>query len=87
MIIHEYQSKILLKRYGLLIPKGILIKSFREIKIAIFILRSSKLVIKSQIHSNRRYILGLIKFIRLKYQLFLSIKNILYNMQKIIVKK
>lgn len=78
MIIHEYQSKILLKKYGLLTSKGILIKNIKKIKMALLILRSNKVIVKSQIHLNRRYILGLIKFIRSKYQLFFSIKNIFF---------
>jgi succinyl-CoA synthetase beta subunit len=32
MFLHEYQSKRLLRKYGLLTPKGILLKNIKEAK-------------------------------------------------------
>jgi len=77
MIIHEYQAKLLLSKNGILIPKGILIKNLMEVEKSIKNLNKENLIIKSQIHSYKRYILGLIKFTKKKLIFFFFIKNIL----------
>ena len=63
MNIHEYQAKELLKAYGILIPKGILILDSSQIKEKIKNIGKKPLVIKAQIHAGGRGKAGGIKLI------------------------
>jgi len=63
MNIHEHQAKDLLRKFGILVPKGIVIFDPNEIKNKIKILNTKNLVLKAQIHSGGRGKAGGIKLI------------------------
>jgi len=63
MNIHEYQAKEILKQFGVLVPKGIVIFDLKEIKKKIKNLDSKNLILKAQIHSGGRGKAGGIKII------------------------
>ena len=54
MNIHEHQAKEILKQFGVLVPKGIVIFDLKEIKNKIKNLDSKNLILKAQIHSGGR---------------------------------
>lgn len=54
MFLHEYQSKEILKKYNILIPKSILIDDIKFIHDIGSFLNSDKLFLKAQIHSGSR---------------------------------
>jgi len=54
MYLHEYQSKEILKRYNVLVPKSILIDDVKFVSEICSFFNSDKLVLKSQIHSGSR---------------------------------
>ena len=64
MNIHEHQAKDLLRKFGILVPKGIVIFDPNEIKNKIKILNTKNLVLKAQIHSGGRGKAGGIKLIK-----------------------
>src|SRR3982750_2288532 len=54
MKIHEYQGKELLKRYGVPVPRGIVVRSPEEAYHAAKELGSEVVVVKAQIHAGGR---------------------------------
>lgn len=54
MYLHEYQSKDILKRHNVLIPRSILIEDINNIQIIKSFFISDKLFLKAQIHSGSR---------------------------------
>ena len=54
MNIHEYQAKALLQRFGVAIPKGILVQSLSDVGRVEAELPGSVFVVKSQIHAGGR---------------------------------
>ena len=64
MNIHEYQAKEILKQFGVLVPRGIVIFDLKEIKNKIENLDSKNLILKAQIHSGGRGKAGGIKIIK-----------------------
>jgi len=64
MNIHEYQAKEILKKYGVSIPKGIVIFDPKEIETKIKNLSSTNYVLKAQIHSGGRGKVGGIKLVK-----------------------
>ncbi|HEY9322563.1 MAG TPA: ADP-forming succinate--CoA ligase subunit beta [Candidatus Methylopumilus sp.] len=63
MNLHEYQAKQLIAKYGISIPKGIVIKSIDEVDQSIGELETSSYVIKAQIHAGGRGKAGGIKIV------------------------
>ena len=61
MNIHEHQAKEILKKFGILVPKGVAIFDLKEIKEKIKSLDPKNLVLKAQIHSGGRGKAGGIK--------------------------
>ena len=61
MNIHEHQAKEILKKFGILVPKGVAIFDLKEIKEKIKSLDPKNLVLKAQIHSGGRGKVGGIK--------------------------
>jgi len=61
MNIHEYQAKEILKKFGVKIPNGVPIFSIDEIEAKAKLIKSSKIVLKAQIHSGGRGKAGGIK--------------------------
>ena len=61
MNIHEHQAKEILKKFGILVPKGVVIFSLEEIKEKIKSLDPKNIVLKAQIHSGGRGKVGGIK--------------------------
>ena len=64
MNIHEYQSKALLKKYGIPVPQGIVIFSKSEIDIKLKKSLNKSLVIKAQIHAGGRGKAGGVKIVK-----------------------
>ena len=64
MNIHEYQSKAILKKYGIKIPNGIPVFSLSEIEKKYKTLKTKKIVLKAQIHAGGRGKAGGIKLIK-----------------------
>jgi len=64
MNIHEHQAKKILKQFGALIPKGVVILSLKEIAKKIKNLNSKNLVLKAQIHAGGRGKAGGIKLVK-----------------------
>ena len=62
MNIHEHQAKKILKQFGALIPKGVVILSLKEITKKIKNLNSKNLVLKAQIHAGGRGKAGGVKY-------------------------
>ena len=54
MNIHEYQAKDLLRKFGALVPKGVVVSDISELVKNIKTLGSNSLVIKAQIHAGGR---------------------------------
>jgi succinyl-CoA synthetase beta subunit len=63
MNLHEYQAKQLIAKYGISIPKGIVIKSIDEVDQSIGELETSSYVVKAQIHAGGRGKAGGIKIV------------------------
>jgi succinyl-CoA synthetase beta subunit len=66
MNLHEYQAKQLIAKYGISIPKGIVIKSIDEVDQLIGELETSSYVVKAQIHAGGRGKAGGIKIVNSK---------------------
>ncbi len=63
MNLHEYQAKQLIAKYGISVPKGIVIKSIGEVDQSIGELETSSYVIKAQIHAGGRGKAGGVKIV------------------------
>ena len=66
MNLHEYQAKHLIAKYGISVPKGIVIKSIDEVDQSIGELGTSSYVIKAQIHAGGRGKAGGVKIVSSK---------------------
>ena len=66
MNLHEYQAKHLIAKYGISVPKGIVIKSTDEVDQSIGELETSSYVIKAQIHAGGRGKAGGVKIVSSK---------------------
>ena len=66
MNLHEYQAKHLIAKYGISVPKGIVIKSIDEVDQSIGELVTSSYVIKAQIHAGGRGKAGGVKIVSSK---------------------
>ena len=66
MNLHEYQAKQLIAKYGISVPKGIVIKSIDEVDQSIGELETSSYVIKAQIHAGGRGKAGGVKIVNSK---------------------
>ena len=75
MNIHEHQAKNLLNKFGVLIPKGVVIYNLNEIDEKTKILNLDNLVIKAQIHAGGRGKAGGIKVVSGRNQLFNEAKK------------
>ena len=63
MNIHEYQAKEILKKFGANVPNGVPIFNLNEIEKKFEILKTSKIVLKAQIHAGGRGKAGGIKIV------------------------
>ena len=77
MNIHEHEAKEILKKFGLSVPKGIVIFKASEIQKKIKKLNQKKLVLKAQIHAGGRGKAGGIKLVNNDQNLLNEIKNML----------
>ena len=64
MNIHEYQAKKILKDYGVTVSKGIVILDLKDLDKKIGELKSSKYVVKAQIHAGGRGKAGGVKLVK-----------------------
>jgi succinyl-CoA synthetase beta subunit len=69
MNIHEYQAKNLLKEFGALVPKGVVVFEINELDKKIKSLRTLKIAIKAQIHAGGRGKAGGIKLVNSKEEI------------------
>ena len=63
MNIHEYQAKELLKKFGIPVPNGVIAFSNEEILQKIKLIKTTKYVLKAQIHAGGRGKAGGIKIL------------------------
>jgi len=63
MNIHEYQAKIIFKKFGIKVPVGIPIFNLNEIEKKFEMMKKNKIVLKAQIHAGGRGKAGGIKII------------------------
>ena len=63
MNIHEYQAKEILKQFGAMVPKGVVILQLEEIAKKIQKLNSNNLVLKAQIYAGGRGKAGGVKVV------------------------
>jgi len=63
MNIHEYQAKVILRKYGAQVPNGIVAFNIEELKNKIKNLNNSNFVVKAQIHAGGRGKAGGIKIV------------------------
>jgi succinyl-CoA synthetase beta subunit len=54
MNLHEYQAKELFSEYGLPVPKGVVVRTIKEIPHAIDTLDTERVVVKAQVHAGGR---------------------------------
>jgi succinyl-CoA synthetase beta subunit len=66
MNLHEYQAKQLIAKYGISVPKGIVIKAIDEVDQSIGELETSSYLIKAQIHAGGRGKAGGVKIVSSK---------------------
>ena len=63
MNIHEYQAKELLKKFGIPVPNGVVAFSIEEVLQKIKLIKTTKYVLKAQIHAGGRGKAGGIKIL------------------------
>ena len=61
MNIHEHQAKEILKKFGAIVPHGVVVYSLNEVDKKIQLLKSKKIIVKAQIHAGGRGKAGGIK--------------------------
>ena len=77
MNIHEHQAKDILKKFGAPVPNGVPIFSLDEIDEKIKKIKTSKIVLKAQIHAGGRGKAGGVKVVDNIDQLKSEAKNLL----------
>tara|TARA_Y100000590_G_scaffold355294_1_gene408978 strand:+ start:8326 stop:9486 length:1161 start_codon:yes stop_codon:yes gene_type:complete len=75
MNIHEYQAKEIFKKFGIPTSKGVVILNMNNIEGQISKLKSSKLILKAQIHAGGRGKAGGIKLVNNRVELIDEIKK------------
>ena len=63
MNIHEHQAKELLRKFGAPVPNGIVVYNLQELKDASKKIKTSKIVLKAQIHAGGRGKAGGVKVV------------------------
>ena len=63
MNIHEHQAKELLRKFGAPVPNGIAVYNLKELKDASKKIKTSKIVLKAQIHAGGRGKVGGVKVV------------------------
>lgn len=76
MNIHEYQAKEILKKFNINVPKGVVIFSVNEVDQNFKKLKTSKIVLKAQIHAGGRGKAGGIKIVNNVNELKKQAKNL-----------
>ena len=76
MNIHEHQAKELLKEFGAPVSKGVVIHNLNEIDEKIIELKSTKFVLKAQIHAGGRGKAGGVKLVEDIDELKIEAKNL-----------
>lgn len=79
MNLHEYQAKQLFARYGLPVPKGVLVRNASEARQAIQQLNTEKWVVKAQIHAGGRGKAGGVKLVDNEEQLEEAVRLLLHR--------
>jgi len=77
MNLHEYQSKALLKEYGLPVPTGQLVTTIDEAEKAFNVLGGDRWVIKAQVHTGGRGKAGGVRLVENRSDAFDYIKSLL----------
>ena len=76
MNIHEHQAKEILRKYGVQVPNGVVVFSLEELNKKFEILKTSKVVLKAQIHAGGRGKAGGIKVVKDLNELQKEAKNL-----------
>jgi len=79
MNLHEYQAKQLIAKYGISVPKGIVIKSIDEVDQSIGEMETPSYVIKAQIHAGGRGKAGGVKIVSSKKEASEITKSLLHK--------
>ncbi len=79
MNLHEYQSKQLLAKMGLPIPKGILVNSVEQALLAVDGLNTKAWIVKAQVHAGGRGKAGGVKRVNNKEELAAVAKGLLHT--------
>jgi len=77
MNIHEYQAKQILKKYGAIVPEGVVALSVDELVKKARSLKTEKLVLKAQIHAGGRGKAGGVKILNTIEELGIAAKELL----------
>tara|TARA_B100000614_G_scaffold234288_1_gene230147 strand:- start:695 stop:1855 length:1161 start_codon:yes stop_codon:yes gene_type:complete len=77
MNIHEHQAKEILKKYGVLVPKGVFAFSVEELLEKVKLLKTEKFVLKAQIHAGGRGKAGGVKILNSIDELSTAAKELL----------
>ncbi len=67
---HEYQAKIILKKYGIPIPEFAVVSDIDEVRVAVSDMALEQAVIKVQVHAGGRGKAGGVKLARYKEEIF-----------------
>lgn len=79
MNLHEYQAKRLFADYGLPVPNGIVARSVDEAATAVDKLKTSKYVVKAQVHAGGRGKAGGVKIVASKEEIIEATRNMLHT--------
>ena len=79
MNLHEYQAKQLIAKYGISIPKSVVIKSLDELDQSIEHLNTPSYVIKAQIHAGGRGKAGGVKIVSSKKEAIDVVNSLLHK--------
>jgi succinyl-CoA synthetase beta subunit len=79
MNLHEYQAKELIAKYGISVPKGIVIKSIDEVDQSVGDLETYSYVIKAQIHAGGRGKAGGVKIVSSKKEVSEVVNSLLHK--------
>ena len=80
MNIHEHQAKQILKKYGAVVPEGVVAFSVEELVEKAKSLKTEKFVLKAQIHAGGRGKAGGVKILIIFSQLSSDISSIISNL-------
>ncbi len=79
MNLHEYQAKELLASYGLPVPPNVVVRTIKEVPLAIDTLGHDKVVVKAQVHAGGRGKAGGVKLVTGRDELTEAARKMLHT--------